>query len=104
MYIIDISPLANEDLLNIKKYIANNFSEELSLKVLREIVDTLRKFEKYPLMGRPLTNLIDVHSDYYYYVVGKNYVFYRIEGTTIKIIRVIDTRRDFVQALFGVEL
>ncbi|MDD6192469.1 MAG: hypothetical protein PUB24_05260 [Lachnospiraceae bacterium] len=38
--------------------------------------------------------------DYFIYVVKKNYVFYRIERDSVKIVRVLDWRRDFMKILF----
>ena len=31
----------------------------------------------------------------------RNYIFYRIENTKLRLIRVLDIRRDFIQILFG---
>lgn len=53
-------------------------------------------------MGRALSNIIDVPTDYLYLIVEKNYVFYRNEDNTVKIIRVLSTRQDFMSILFGI--
>jgi plasmid stabilization system protein ParE len=36
-----------------------------------------------------------------YFVEEKNYVFYRLEKETVKIIRIIDARQDYMNILFG---
>jgi plasmid stabilization system protein ParE len=38
-----------------------------------------------------------------YLVIEKNYVFYRNEDQCVKIIRVLDTRQDYMRALFKSE-
>jgi len=52
-------------------------------------------------LGRPLMNVIDIPTDYMYFVLEKNYVFYRLEKETVKIIRIIDTRQNYINILFG---
>lgn len=101
MYAVKISPIARKDLANLKEYLELMFDEEISARVIREVLSSIRKFEEYPLMGRPLTNIIDVHTDYLYFVIEKNYIFYRIENKSVEIIRILDTRRDFIKILFG---
>lgn len=52
-------------------------------------------------MGRPLMNIIDIPTDYMYFVLENNCVFYRLEKETVKIIRIIDTRHNYINILFG---
>jgi len=46
-------------------------------------------------------NVIDIPTDYMYFVLEKNYVFCRLEKETVKIIRIIDTRQNYINILFG---
>lgn len=101
MYKIQFSPLAKEDLIKIKGYLEGAFDNEIASEKIRHLLDSIRKFETYPLLGRPLMNSIDIPTDYMYFVVEKNYVFYRLEKQTVKIIRIIDTRQDYINILFG---
>ncbi|WIV11851.1 type II toxin-antitoxin system RelE/ParE family toxin [Proteiniborus sp. MB09-C3] len=102
MYKVQYSPKAKEDLLRTKSYIRAEFSENLTKEILKRITTKIRNLEEFPLMGRPLANLIDVPTDYLYLVIEKNYVFYRNEEKTVKIIRVLNDRQDFMRILFGV--
>ena len=101
MYKVQISPLAKEDLIKIKVYLEEEFDVEIASEKIRQLLDSIRKFEMFPLLGRPLMNVIDIPTDYMYFVVEKNYVFYRLEKETVKIIRIIDTRQDYINILFG---
>ncbi len=101
MYKVQFSPLAKEDLIKIKAYLDEAFDNEIASEKIRQLLDSIRKFETFPLLGRPLMNVIDIPTDYMYFVVDKNYVFYRLEQETVKIIRIIDTRRDYINVLFG---
>ena len=100
---LEISPDVKEDLRRTREYMDDEFGVDVADNSIRGIIASLRKFQVYPLMGRPLTNLIDLPTDYMYFVIEKNYVFYRIEGKTVKIIRILSTRQDFMKALFGDE-
>ncbi len=62
----------------------------------------ISNLEEYPLMGRPLSNMIDVSTDYMFLVIDQNYVFYRNEDQCVKVIRVLDTRQDYMRALFNI--
>ena len=101
MYKVLFSPLAKEDLIKIKVYLEEAFDNDIALEKIKKLVDSIRKFETFPLLGRPLTNIIDISTDYMYLVVEKNYVFYRLEHETVKIIRIIDTRQNYINILFG---
>lgn len=101
MYKVQFSTLAKQDLIKIKCYLEEAFDNEIASEKIRQLLDSIRKFETFPLLGRPLMNVIDIPTDYMYFVVDKNYVFYRLEKETVKIIRIIDTRQDYINVLFG---
>lgn len=90
-----------EDLMKIKVYLKQEFNVELAAEKINELLKSIKQFEQFPFMGRPLINVIDIPTDYMYFVLEKNYVFYRLEKETVKIIRIIDTRQNFINILFG---
>ena len=100
MYKVQFSPLAKEDLIKIKVYLEEAFENEIAYEKIRKLLDSISKFETFPLLGRPLMNVIDIPTDYMYFIVEKNYVFYRLEQETVRIIRIIDTRQDYINILF----
>ncbi|MPW27220.1 type II toxin-antitoxin system RelE/ParE family toxin [Alkalibaculum sp. M08DMB] len=102
MYKIQYSPRAKEDLLKIKQYIVNEFDKEIAAIKVKNIITKIKNLGEYPLMGRPLSNMIDVSTEYMYLVIDKNYVFYRNEDKCVNIIRVLDTRHDYMRALFHI--
>lgn len=101
MYKIQLSPLAKDDLLNLKKYLAYEFDENIAIEMMKKVTVSFRSLEEFPLLGRPLSNLINIPTEYMYCLADKNYVFYRIEGRSIKVIRILSTRQDFIQLLFN---
>ncbi|PKM65735.1 MAG: hypothetical protein CVU95_14205 [Firmicutes bacterium HGW-Firmicutes-2] len=100
MYNIQFTPLAKEDLIRIKVYLEGEFDVKIASEKIKQLLKSIKRFELYPLMGRPLMNIIDLPTDYMYFVLEKNYVFYRLEHETVKIIRIIDTRQNYIDILF----
>jgi len=100
MYNIQFTPLAKDDLIRIKVYLEGEFDVKIATEKIKQLLKSIKRFELYPLMGRPLMNIIDLPTDYMYFVLEKNYVFYRLEHETVKIIRIIDTRQNYIDILF----
>jgi plasmid stabilization system protein ParE len=94
MYRIEYSPMALEDLKDIEIYISQNQGEDVVKKILKKIITNVRRLEQFPSSGVKLSKIIDESTDYYYLFTEKNYVFYRIEYTTIRIIRILNEQQD----------
>lgn len=101
---VEYSPMALEDLQNIKEYITANWGEDISRKVLKKIIDNINSLEQFPASGTNLGKIINVPTDYRYLYTEKNYVFYHLESDKIQVVRVLNERQDFMQLLFGVSL
>ncbi len=60
MYKIQLAPLAKDDLLNIDEYLNIEFDEFIAKETMDKLIGKIRNIKDYPLLGRPLTNLIDI--------------------------------------------
>ena len=89
-------------LSEIKAYIEENFGMSVASNKIKKLASTIRQLELFPHSGPPLRDLLAVASDYRYLVAGPNYVFYRIEKQSIKIVRVLNEQQNFIQILFGI--
>ncbi len=96
------APKALEDLQGIKTYVAKQFGEDKAKACVKKITSTAKQLELFPGEGPCLENLIEYSTDYHYLVIKPNYVFYRIEGNTVRIIRILNEKQDFLQLLFGI--
>ena len=74
-----------------------------ALDDLRRIKAYAKQLELFPEEGLRLEELIEYPTDYHYLVVKPNYVFYRVEGDTVKVIRILNEKQDFLQILFGIK-
>lgn len=98
---IEYSPEALEDLQGIVGYISVNlYNEQAAKRIVKEIVDMIDTLIDMPEIGAPLSSRIDTEKDYRYLVCGNYNIFYRAEEQSIKIIRVLNARRDFKKLLF----
>lgn len=96
------APKALDDLQGIKAYVARQFNEGRAKASVKEITSTAKQLEVFPGEGPCLEELIEYPTDYHYLVVKPNYIFYRIEGDTVRIIRILNEKQDFLQILFGI--
>ncbi len=71
---------------------------------MRKLLSDIRRLEEYPETDIKLFERFGIVTDYKCIYTNKNYVFYRIENDVIKIIRVLDNRRDFMYVLFGIPM
>ena len=93
------TPKALEDLQVVKNCLAQQFGTDKAKIGVKEIISTVRQLEDFPVEGPRLGKMIDYPTDYRYLVVKPNYIFYRIQGDTVRIIRTLSERQDFLQIL-----
>lgn len=99
---IEYTPQALVDLQQLQEYLSSNWGENTAKKVLKNITTEIRRLEIYPFSGVDLGKTINTTTDYRYIFSEKNYVFYRLEFETEKIliIRVINERQNYLKQLF----
>ena len=98
---VQISPLAQQDMLNIRQYIATELGNPVAARrTVERILKAIRQLEQFPLSGTPLQyNGVDTG---YRYVTSGNYVtFYIGTHTTAQVVRVLYGRRDTIRILLG---
>lgn len=99
---LHLSPEAQEDLSEIKAYIAEDLENpQVALSTVMKITKTIRMLQDHALIGTPLSAVADVNSDYRYLVSGNYMVFYRVAGKDVFIDRVLYGRRDYLRILFA---
>ena len=96
------TPKALDDLKEIKAYVTKQFDEGKAKACVKEITSTAKQLGLFPGEGPCLEKLIEYPTDYQYLVVKPNYVFYRVEGDTVRVIRILNEKQGFLQLLFGI--
>lgn len=100
---IDFSPEALNDIEEIRNYLLAEYGEKTSKDNIKKVMNNIRSLGQFPLQGSGVWERYGITSDYRYIYANHNYVFYRIENDTVKIIRILDARRDFLNILFGIK-
>lgn len=91
-----------DDMVRIKEYITLQHGANVAKKSLRRLTSSARRLEKFQEEGPGLEALILVPTDYRYLYIKPNYLFYRIEGNCVKVVRVLNEQQDYLQILFGI--
>lgn len=102
---IRYSPLAQEDLRRIKDYIAVNLASTLAAKnTVGKITGRIRELKVLPEIGKPLSAVCKVNTDYRFLVCGSHLAFYRYEDETVYVVRVLYGPSNYLSVLFGSDL
>lgn len=98
---VQISPLAQQDLLNIRQYIEKELANPVAARrTVERVLKAIRQLEQFPLSGAPLQ--YSGADTGYRYVTSGNYVaFYIGTHTTVQVVRVLYGRRDTIRILLG---
>ena len=100
---IDFSPEALNDLEIIRDYLLAEYGGKTSEDNIKKVMKSIRSLGQFPLQGSGVWERYGIESDYRYLYANHNYVFYRVENDAVKIIRILDARRDFLNVLFGIK-
>lgn len=92
---------AIDDLLNTENYIIDQFHNNQAAKKLKtNIVDTISLLKDNPYLGLKMSGRFNIDTSLRYLIVSKQIVFYDINEDNIEIIRILDSRQDYLSLLF----
>ena len=97
------TPKAKNDLLQIKERIIENFAdEELARKTIKKVTAKIKKLTIFPYLGKSLSDVTGVPTEYRSLFCERNHVFYRVDKNRIYVIRVLHEKQDYMRILFGI--
>jgi len=98
------SPEAINDIQSLKNYISDNLdSPEAAFSTVEKIMKSIRVLADFPMSGTPLETVIKFETDYRFIVCGNYIVFYKSDNNTVKIIRVLYGKRNYLSILFNID-
>ena len=101
-YSIKLSPKAIEDLQEIKSYIENDLQNPIAAKnTLNKIISTYEDLSIFPKSGTSVQKYVPFATDYRFVLANNYSIFYRISNEDILIIRILYSKRDFLNILFS---
>ncbi len=102
---IEFAPKALDDLEKLGEYLIENYGVRKKNEILKGIIEDVKTLAAFPHSGsKELFHRFGIDTGYAYLVTNGNYAFFRVEGDKVKIIRVLDTRRDAIYILFGIKI
>jgi plasmid stabilization system protein ParE len=100
---LEYSQEARERLLELKMQLTEEYGENVAKRILSRITKNIRNLTVFDKEGVSLSAILGVECDYRYFYTEHNYVFYRIENDTIKVVTILHEKQDFLQILFGIK-
>jgi len=101
MATINISPQALEDLQDIRRHITDELCNPTAAKrIVAKITKAIRRLKRFPGSGSPLASHAVIQTDYRFLVCGNYLTFYRYNGATVIVVRVLHGKRDYLSVLF----
>ncbi len=101
MKAIRFSPLAVDDLSEIKRYITENHEDSTAaMRIVSRIFSRIDQLKQFPLLGEALEHKVNLATSYRYLVCENYLVFYRVEQSVIHIVRVLYAKSDYLNTLF----
>ena len=102
MFSVKLSPDAVQDLKGIKTYITDELQNPIAAKnTIDKIVSTYENLSLFPESGIPVQKYISFPTDYKFVLANNYSIFYRIEQNSVLIVRILYSKRNFIQILFG---
>ena len=99
------TPQARADLLEIRRYISSDLHNETAAeRITRTILSSSSNLKSFPQMGIALSEKIKVQTDIRYIISEKYLVFYTIEENFISVVRILDSRTNYMQTLLGYDM
>ena len=90
-----------DDLLNTENYIITQFNnKQAAQKIKNTIVNTIALLKDNPYLDPKMSDRFNMDTSLRYLVVSKQLVFYNIKNDNIEIIRMLDSRQDYLSLLF----
>lgn len=100
---IKYTPDAADKLRELKKAITQSYGADKAIEIVKKITDAIRDLGTNEKKGPAVSQMFGVDTDYRFFFISHNYVFYRIEDECIRIVNLYHEREDFMWKLFGIE-
>lgn len=98
---LQYTPQARQDLWRIENYISVELCNSSAANhIISGILKSCSKLKDQPVMGMSLAKKTGRDTELMYIITGKHLVFYKIEENCVSIIRILDSRTDYMQTIW----
>ena len=96
------SPEAREDLNEIKRFISTEYhNPQAAKRIVQQIMQSCSNLRQFPQLGMRLSEKLQRETPLRFLISGNHIAFYRIEGSDIRVTRILDGRTSYLRVLFG---
>lgn len=100
---LEFAPEALSDIQRTRHYISKKLKNPTAAqRIVNMIFRECERLKVFPDSGVALVSKVNCGSDFRYIVCEKWLAFYRVKGSTVKIVRVLDGRTDYLQILLDI--
>jgi len=86
----------------IGDYIKDELKNPIAaLNTVNKIQNAIDNLAEFPLMGTPLSSIMEIDTDYRFLVCGNYLAFYNVQEDSVYIDRVLYGKRDYLTILLG---
>lgn len=103
--ILRYTPEAIHDLQALRDYIGKTLrNPKAAARITQRILNDCGQLKHHPMLGISLEAKTGIPSDLRCLICEKWLAFYRVEGDSVSVARILDGRQDYLQILFGKEM
>lgn len=96
------TPEARLDIKSIQQYVTQDLGNSIAAnRIISKLFKCCSNLTRNPMLGMRLSAKTGRETDLRYIICEKYLVFYRVDETTISVIRILDGRMDYLRILFG---
>lgn len=100
---LEFAPEALNDIQRTRLYISKKLKNPTAAqRIVNMIFQECERLKVFPDSGAALASKITCDSGFRYIVCEKWLAFYQVNGSTVKIVRVLDGRTDYMQILLDI--
>ena len=90
------------DLEDIKSYISKELDNtQAAIDTITKIIETYEKLKDFPFLGKSLSSVINIQTEYRYLLSGKYIIFYKTGNDLVSIYRILYAKMNYLEVLFG---
>ena len=94
------SPESLSDVITIKNYIKDDLGNPLAADaVVERVLHSCRLLKEMPYLGASLAERINQETETRYLISGKYLIFYNVVGQEVRIIRILDSRMNYMELI-----
>jgi len=90
------------DLEEIKNYISEELNNpQAASDTIIKIIKTYERLIEFPFLGKDLSSVINIPTEYRYLISGTYIIFYKTDNNLVSIYRILYAKMDYLEVLFG---